>query len=65
MEMFFNRPVKGQLPNQFVRENAIRQSDEKRITDKFKAALRKGKYNRDDFKEGDQVRVRSPKGIGP
>ena len=29
MEMFFNRLVKGQLPNQFVKENAIRQSIEK------------------------------------
>ena len=62
MEMFFNRPIKGHLPNQFVRESAIKQSDRKRITDKFKAVLRKGKYNPDYFKEGDQVRVRSPKG---
>ena len=49
MEMFFNRPVKGYLPNQFVRENKIRQWAEKRITEQFKTEIRKGRYNKDEF----------------
>ena len=62
MEMFFNRPVKGHLTNQFVRENEIQKSVERRIMNQFKMALKKGRYNRDDFIKGDLIRVRSPKG---
>ena len=62
MEMFFKRPVKGHLPNQFARENDTRLSVEGRITEQFKTALKKGWYNRDKFFKGDLVRVQSPKG---
>ena len=63
IEMFFNRPVKGLLPNQFAKENEIRQSLEKRITNQFKLALKKGRFSRDSFQEGDIVRIRSPRGV--
>ena len=62
MEMFYNRPVKGHLPNRFVKEHTIRKLVEKRITNQFKSALKKGRYNRDEFIEGNKVRVHSPKG---
>ena len=60
MEMFFNRPVKGHLMNQFAGENEIWKSVEKQIINQFKHALKKGWYNRDNIVEGDLVGVRSP-----
>ena len=57
MEMFFNRPVKGLLPNQFAKENEIRKSLERRISNQFKLALKKGRFSRDSFQEGDRVRI--------
>ena len=63
MEMFFNRPVKGLLPNQFAKENEIRESLERRISSQFKLALKKGRFSRDSFQEGDRVRIRSPRGV--
>ena len=60
MEMFFNRPVKGHLTNQFAKENEIRKAVERHIKNQFKNALKKGHYNRDEFTEGDLVRIRSP-----
>ena len=39
-KMFFNRPVKGHLPNQFAKENEIRESIEKRISNQFEVALK-------------------------
>ena len=63
MEMFFNRPVKGLLPNQFAKENKIREALERRISNQFKIALKKGRFSRDSFEEGDRVRIQSPRGV--
>ena len=63
MEMFFNRPVKGLLPNQFAKENEMREALERRKSNQFKLALKKGRFSRDSFEEGDIVRIRLPRGV--
>ena len=57
--MCFGRRIQGILPNQFVRECDFKTAIEQRVKKQFEILTKKGRYKRDEFKEGDPVMIKN------
>ena len=60
MSCFFGRRTRGHLPNLFNHECQIVETIQKRISNQFNLAQKRGHFNNDTFSVGDRGRVQDP-----
>ena len=60
MSCFFGRRTRGHLPNLFNHKCQIVETIQKRISNQFNLAQKRGHFNNDTFSVGDCVRVQDP-----
>ena len=59
MELFYDRGIYGDFLNQFSKDCEVKQTIENLVQKQFEIPSPKGRFNHDQFSEGDLVRIRN------